>query len=66
MKVPVGFIPFFIPFLGYLRYLEITLNLFSCATAIYFFSFDGTMTALLLDACSVQTPCMNSGSGEQD
>lgn len=36
MKVPVGFIPFFIPFIGYLRYLEVTLNLFFLCHCCFF------------------------------
>lgn len=61
--------PFLYPFYRLFHLLKIFGDYFKSfffCHCYFFFPFDGTMTALLLDACSVRTPCMSSGSGEQD
>lgn len=58
--------PFLYPFYRLLKIFGGYFKSFFLVPLLFFFPFDGTMTALLLDACSVQTPCMSSGSGEQD
>lgn len=72
LKVPVRFICFCYRLFCLYKIFEdgpFSLNEWGFVPLLFcfvFFSFGGTMADLLLGAWSVQTPCMSSGSGEQD
>lgn len=67
LKVPVRFNPFSYRFHLYKIFEDEPFSLNEWGfVPLLFLSFDGTMTAFLLSAWSVQTPCLCSGSSEQD